>query len=319
MLPTNVTWVGCQGSEPHFRGYPCGLWTVFHLLTVQAAQSGPDKGIGVPWGFGCQRGGVWTGCGTGRDAACRQRLVLPQGRSAGRARATVGCGAATLAMGPWRGTAGSGLALPSPPILCLPPELPLEVLSTMRCYVRHFFGCQECAQHFEAMAAESMDQVAGREEAVLWLWSHHNEVNARLAGKGGPQGGEPGWLPKGKGEVRWKSISPPGWSEQMAALGCSVGDILLSSSPVTGDSSWSRSTRQPWRCSWVLHAPHRELPKATMCPRRTSPPEMAPPNVPVPITISSCWMLQGVYISTGGGLPHMSPLNPLAGSGPCRK
>ncbi|XP_014798814.1 PREDICTED: sulfhydryl oxidase 1 [Calidris pugnax] len=104
VLPTNVTWVGCQGSEPHFRGYPCGLWTVFHLLTVQAAQNGPDK------------------------------------------------------------------------------ELPLEVLNTMRCYVRHFFGCQECAQHFEAMAAESMDRVASREEAVLWLWSHHNEVNARLAG-----------------------------------------------------------------------------------------------------------------------------------------
>ncbi|NXG65920.1 QSOX1 oxidase, partial [Hemiprocne comata] len=104
VLPTNVTWVGCQGSEPHFRGYPCGLWTIFHLLTVQAAQSGPDK------------------------------------------------------------------------------ELPLEVLGTMRCYVRHFFGCQECAEHFEAMAAKSMDQVAGREEAVLWLWSHHNKVNARLAG-----------------------------------------------------------------------------------------------------------------------------------------
>lgn len=50
VLPTNMTWVGCQGSEPHFRGYPCGLWTVFHLLTVQAAQSGPDKGIGVPGG-----------------------------------------------------------------------------------------------------------------------------------------------------------------------------------------------------------------------------------------------------------------------------
>uniref|UniRef100_A0A8C7A0R5 Sulfhydryl oxidase n=1 Tax=Nothoprocta perdicaria TaxID=30464 RepID=A0A8C7A0R5_NOTPE len=100
MLPTNVTWVGCQGSEPHFRGYPCSLWTLFHLLTLQAFQS----------------------------------------------------------------------------------ELPLEVLSTMRCYVRNFFGCQECAQHFEAMAAESMDKVQGRQEAVFWLWSHHNEVNARLAG-----------------------------------------------------------------------------------------------------------------------------------------
>ncbi|NXE22123.1 QSOX1 oxidase, partial [Ardeotis kori] len=104
VLPTNVTWVGCQGSEPHFRGYPCGLWTVFHLLSVQAAASGPDK------------------------------------------------------------------------------ELPLEVLGTMRCYIRHFFGCQECAEHFEAMAAASMDRVASRQEAVFWLWSHHNEVNARLAG-----------------------------------------------------------------------------------------------------------------------------------------
>ncbi|NWV71392.1 QSOX1 oxidase, partial [Malurus elegans] len=104
VLPTNVTWVGCQGSERHFRGYPCGLWTIFHLLTVQAAQNGPDK------------------------------------------------------------------------------ELPQEVLSTMRCYVRNFFGCQECAEHFEAMAAKSMEKVASREESVLWLWSHHNEVNARLAG-----------------------------------------------------------------------------------------------------------------------------------------
>lgn len=82
----------------------------------------------------------------------------------------------------------------------------------MRCYVKHFFGCQECAQHFEAMAAKSMDQVKGRDEAVLWLWSHHNEVNARLAGKGaevgrrrggrvvpGGVGTEPGWFPKGKG------------------------------------------------------------------------------------------------------------------------
>lgn len=105
------------------------------------------------------------------------------------------------------GSAGSPIAL------CPhPPELPLEVLGTMRCYVRYFFGCQECAQHFEAMAAQSMDKVEGRDEAVLWLWSHHNKVNARLAGKGaevgkrmggtvvpGYLGTEPGWFPKGKG------------------------------------------------------------------------------------------------------------------------
>lgn len=78
----------------------------------------------------------------------------------------------------------------------------------MRCYVRHFFGCQECAEHFEAMAAKSMDSVASREEAVLWLWSHHNEVNARLAGKGGCHGGKRGGqveehLPDGFGTWLW--------------------------------------------------------------------------------------------------------------------
>ncbi|XP_072015500.1 sulfhydryl oxidase 2-like [Amphiura filiformis] len=33
-LPKQMTWVGCEGSEPKYRGYPCGLWTLFHSLTV---------------------------------------------------------------------------------------------------------------------------------------------------------------------------------------------------------------------------------------------------------------------------------------------
>lgn len=97
-----------------------------------------------------------------------------------------------------KGKLSGGGSAGSPIALCAPPELPLEVLGTMRCYVKHFFGCQECAQHFEAMAAKSMDQVKGRDEAVLWLWSHHNEVNARLAGKGAEvgRGGVAGWYPE---------------------------------------------------------------------------------------------------------------------------
>uniref|UniRef100_A0A7N8XXZ5 Sulfhydryl oxidase n=1 Tax=Mastacembelus armatus TaxID=205130 RepID=A0A7N8XXZ5_9TELE len=35
-LPEGVRWVGCQGSQPHLRRYPCGVWTLFHVLTVQA-------------------------------------------------------------------------------------------------------------------------------------------------------------------------------------------------------------------------------------------------------------------------------------------
>uniref|UniRef100_A0A8D2IXM0 Sulfhydryl oxidase n=1 Tax=Varanus komodoensis TaxID=61221 RepID=A0A8D2IXM0_VARKO len=104
-LPEKTIWVGCQGSKPGFRGYPCSLWTLFHLLTVQEA------------------------------------LLDPKTRR-------------------------------SP-----------EALRAMRAYVRHFFGCRECAEHFEGMAAEDMDKVQHTDAAILWLWSRHNRVNARLAGK----------------------------------------------------------------------------------------------------------------------------------------
>ena len=38
-LPAVVRWVGCQGSKAHLRRYPCGVWTLFHVLTVQAQRS----------------------------------------------------------------------------------------------------------------------------------------------------------------------------------------------------------------------------------------------------------------------------------------
>ncbi|KAM9848593.1 sulfhydryl oxidase 1 [Aulostomus maculatus] len=101
-LPEGERWVGCQGSQPHFRRYPCGVWTLFHVLTVQAKLS------------------------EGSD--------------------------------------------------------PQEVLNAMRSYVRNFFGCRPCAEHFENMAKESLREVNTFSAAVLWLWSRHNRVNNRLAG-----------------------------------------------------------------------------------------------------------------------------------------
>ncbi|XP_055964125.1 sulfhydryl oxidase 1 isoform X2 [Sorex fumeus] len=38
VITKKVSWVGCQGSEPHLRGFPCSLWLLFHFLTVQAAR-----------------------------------------------------------------------------------------------------------------------------------------------------------------------------------------------------------------------------------------------------------------------------------------
>lgn len=57
-----------------------------------------------------------------------------------------------------------------------------EVLSAMRSYVRSFFGCRECAEHFENMATEIVTEVSTLQSAVIWLWSRHNRVNNRLAG-----------------------------------------------------------------------------------------------------------------------------------------
>ncbi|XP_033207328.1 sulfhydryl oxidase 1-like [Belonocnema kinseyi] len=33
----NLEWIGCKGSSKIYRGYPCGLWTMFHMLTVNFA------------------------------------------------------------------------------------------------------------------------------------------------------------------------------------------------------------------------------------------------------------------------------------------
>lgn len=108
VIAKKVNWVGCQGSEPHFRGFPCSLWVLFHFLTVQATRQSLDRS---------------------QEAAKAQ-----------------------------------------------------EVLQAIRGYVRFFFGCRDCAGHFEKMAAASMHRVGSRDSAVLWLWSSHNKVNARLAG-----------------------------------------------------------------------------------------------------------------------------------------
>ncbi|ALC41135.1 CG4670 [Drosophila busckii] len=60
---------------------------------------------------------------------------------------------------------------------------PLEVLQAMHGYIKNFFGCTDCAEHFQAMAARrKIWSVPTKDEAVLWLWAAHNEVNQRLAG-----------------------------------------------------------------------------------------------------------------------------------------
>jgi thiol oxidase len=34
VLPATIEWHHCKGSTEIYRGYPCALWTIFHILTV---------------------------------------------------------------------------------------------------------------------------------------------------------------------------------------------------------------------------------------------------------------------------------------------
>jgi thiol oxidase len=36
-------WIGCKGSHHRYRGYTCGLWTMFHALTVNAASQNKKR------------------------------------------------------------------------------------------------------------------------------------------------------------------------------------------------------------------------------------------------------------------------------------
>lgn len=103
IFSTNATWLACEGSNPRFRGYPCGLWTTFHYLTVAARESGSIDGN--------------------------------------------------------------------------------EVLSAMHGYIKHFFGCSDCSNHFQEMAKRNdIFSTKSTDAAILWLWMSHNEVNRRLSG-----------------------------------------------------------------------------------------------------------------------------------------
>ncbi|KAL7074202.1 hypothetical protein ACQ4LE_006338 [Meloidogyne hapla] len=41
-IPANVSYLACRGSKSHLRGYTCGLWTIFHILTVRAYKERKD-------------------------------------------------------------------------------------------------------------------------------------------------------------------------------------------------------------------------------------------------------------------------------------
>lgn len=57
----NGAWIGCKGSKPFYGGYPCSLWTLWHVLTVnqKSEEQPPHKVLDAMIGyvkhfFGCE-------------------------------------------------------------------------------------------------------------------------------------------------------------------------------------------------------------------------------------------------------------------------
>ena len=56
-----------------------------------------------------------------------------------------------------------------------------EVLNALIDFVRNFFSCESCRQHFSLMADKLKSRPLSYDgDAVLWLWEAHNMVNQRL-------------------------------------------------------------------------------------------------------------------------------------------
>lgn len=96
----------CEGSKPFSRGFSCGLWTLFHTLSVN----------------------------------------IPE--------------------------VSTSLTHPGK-----------VVLSGVKAFVRSYFSCQECRDHFIEMTDKSPEfkKVFSKEDAIVWLWWAHNRVNLRLS------------------------------------------------------------------------------------------------------------------------------------------
>jgi hypothetical protein len=44
-LPAKERYVGCAGSKPVFRGFPCAKWQLWHFLVMQGYRSGDEGDV----------------------------------------------------------------------------------------------------------------------------------------------------------------------------------------------------------------------------------------------------------------------------------
>uniref|UniRef100_T1JMP1 Sulfhydryl oxidase n=1 Tax=Strigamia maritima TaxID=126957 RepID=T1JMP1_STRMM len=59
---------------------------------------------------------------------------------------------------------------------------PAHVPEVIANYVKYFFSCAECSKHFSTLSIRLQTDIREPKDTVLWFWSTHNKVNARLHG-----------------------------------------------------------------------------------------------------------------------------------------
>eukprot|EP00252_Welwitschia_mirabilis_P004192 TRINITY_DN1444_c0_g1_i2.p1 TRINITY_DN1444_c0_g1~~TRINITY_DN1444_c0_g1_i2.p1 ORF type:complete len:222 (+),score=28.70 TRINITY_DN1444_c0_g1_i2:103-768(+) len=78
----------------------------------------------------------------------------------------------------------------------------MTTFTTICDFVRQFFVCEECRQHFSKMCSSIQEPIKSRLDLVLWIWNAHNQVNQRLMveeatlGTGDPKFPKVIWPPK---------------------------------------------------------------------------------------------------------------------------
>ena len=72
---------------------------------------------------------------------------------------------------------------PSTPLPNQPPPITtIRALTIITNFIKNFFSCEVCREHFTGMARAIFQRPLGSDgDAVLWLWEAHNAVNARLS------------------------------------------------------------------------------------------------------------------------------------------
>ncbi|TDH70345.1 hypothetical protein CCR75_003966 [Bremia lactucae] len=93
------------------------------------------------------------------------------------------------------------------------PELMVSVVASIRRFMKHFFGCVDCRDHFlKENTVETVKNVQNAEDKPLvlrrWLWKMHNSVNKRIHHPIWPK---PDVCPNCGTEAAWDEIEVDKW------------------------------------------------------------------------------------------------------------